>query len=565
MHKIWKYDSPADELLVADLQKQINVSAFIAESLVKRGVKNFEEAKTFFRPNLDLLHSPFLMLNMQDAVDCVLRNQKNKILIYGDYDVDGTTAVSLLFNFLKRNSFNVEYYIPSRYKEGYGVSLLGVQKAIDENFSLMIALDCGITAVEQAEALKNKGIDFIICDHHLPGEILPNAIILNPKQNNCTYPFKELSGCGVGFKLIQALIQQNIGTIEDVQNHLPLLALSIGADMVPVVGENRLLAALGLQQMNGDYNTGLQLLAKNCKINPPYKMQDIGFTIGPRINAAGRMGDADKVVELFTNPLPKEDLLDIVKDIEEDNNERKHEEETITKEALAMALSREVEGQIFSTVVHHANWKKGVIGIVASQLQKTIYVPTIVLTQNDEDDYFTGSARSVGNINLYECLKECSEFVIKFGGHAAAAGLTIEEKNIPAFSKKFNAVVRQKSVPEDFIPKLHLDAWIDLAQISINSINILNQFEPCGIQNPKPIWASKNVRCKHLDVVGKNHLKLTVFQTHQPEITQNAIFFNGLDYYQKIKEAQFSIAFELDINEWNNQKNIQLLIRDIQF
>lgn len=565
MGKIWNYTPINNLSLLEDLQNQINVNAFVAESLIKRGVSNFNQAKAFFRPSLELMNSPFLMLNMQTAVDCIVQHKNEKILIYGDYDVDGTTAVSVLFNFLKRNNFNVEYYIPSRYKEGYGVSMLGVQKAVDENFKLMIALDCGITALEQADVLQKNGIDFIICDHHLPGENLPNAIVLNPKQANCSYPFKELSGCGVGFKLIQALIQNNIGNMDMVKPDLPLLALSIGADMVPVVDENRCLSALGLQQMGLEYNHGLKLLVEACKLQAPFKMQDIGFTIGPRINAAGRMDDALKVVELFTNPLPLEDLKELVKDIEEDNSFRKLEEETVVKEALAIALSNNEHENKFTTVVHHPNWKKGVIGIAASQLQKTLHVPTIVLTQNDEDEYFTGSGRSVGTINLYECLKECSDLLIKFGGHAAAAGLTIEEKNIPLFAQKFNAVVQQKSVQQDFVQRLNIDAYINFSQITLKSVQVLNQFEPCGIQNPKPIWASQNVKSKYVSVVGKNHLKLKLYQIHEPDCTVDAIFFSAVEHYEKIVNSTFSISFELDINNWNNQKNIQLLVRDIQF
>lgn len=550
---------------INSLNKSINTPTFISKILINRGVTDFEKAKAYFRTDISEVHDPYLMLNMEKAVTLIEESilNKQRILFYGDYDVDGTTAVTVMVNYFKNLGIVPRYYIPNRYSEGYGISKKGVDLAIKNKIDLFISLDCGISAIDSIEKLQKNNINVIVCDHHLPSEILPNATILNPKQKNCKYPFKELSGCGVGIKLLQALAKKDIGEDQWINDQMDLLTISIGADMVPIIGENRYYCSIGLKQLENSINPGVRALLEVSNLKPPFSMQTIGFGIGPRINAAGRMDHAHKIIDLLTS-FDEQILFDIAEDVNNDNITRKDLENQTTKEALSKLASLNEESTKFSAVVYNENWVKGVIGIVATKLQSHFFVPTVVITK-DENGLCTGSARSVGEINLYNALSECKDLLIKFGGHAAAAGLTINEDNIIPFTKAFNHAVKKLSKESDFKPKLIIDNYITLDEITAPGIKILKQFEPCGIGNPTPIFATKNLKAQHINVVGKNHLKFSIFDPANPIISHQAIFFNSIDNYYNIQNKSFDLCYELGFNEWNGKKSIQLLVKDIKF
>ena len=554
---------PAQEE-VAQLAQELNVDPLIATLLIQRGIATFDQAKSFFRPSLDHLHDPFLMKDMDVAVNRIeqaIANQEN-ILVFGDYDVDGTTAVSLVSSYLKSIYPNIATYIPDRYAEGYGISFQGIDFAEDNGFSLIIALDCGIKSIEHVAYAKEKYIDFIICDHHRPGDSLPEAVaVLDPKRNDCRYPYDELCGCGVGFKLIQALSQNHNQTIDDLIPYLDLVATAIAADIVPITGENRVLAHYGLQVINEAPRPGIQALIQQIK-KQSLTITDVVFVIAPRINAAGRIKHGNHAVELLTE-FNLEQAQQFAKEIEDYNSERKGLDKQITQEALQQ-IEQNKEQNRFTTVVFQENWHKGVIGIVASRLIETYYRPTLVFTRSG--DYYAASARSVRGFDVYNALEACSEHLEQFGGHMYAAGMTLKAENYEAFKNTFEKVVQETMNPELRTPEMEIDAEIDFSEITPKLVRILKQFEPFGPQNMTPVFATQNVMdTGYPKYMGANeeHIRLFVKQPHSEGFA--AIGFNLANKKNLVaNRAQFKMAYCIDENEWNGQISLQLRLKDIQ-
>ncbi len=547
------------------LAEALNINAYISAILVQRGIETFAEARNFFRPDLSGLHDPFLMLDMGKAVERLMAAIANneRILIYGDYDVDGTTSVSLFYGFLKNYYTNIEYYIPDRYKEGYGVSKAGIEYARDSKVGLIVSLDCGIRSVEMVALAKSFGIDFIICDHHNPGDELPKAVaILDPKQKKCPYPYKELSGCGVGFKLLQALCQRAGYSSELLFEHIDLLAISICSDIVPITGENRILTYFGLQKLNDSPRPGIQGIVDVSGLKKAIDVNTVVFTIGPRINAAGRVDHAFAAVELLLAE-NKTDAANFAENINDHNLVRREFDETITGEALEMIQSSINAETASSTVLYKNDWHKGVIGIVASRCIEHYHRPTIILTQSNGK--VAGSARSVPDYDLYEAIDKCSDLLIQFGGHKYAAGLTMEEKNIDAFRTKFEEIVSATIRKEQLIPMISIDLELPLNQIDARFFNIVRQMGPFGPQNMQPIFVSRNVVDDGTSRILKDkHLKLNIRQ--QDSVTYPAIGWQMHAFYNRIKSKEaFDICYSLEENEFNGKKTIQLMIRDIQF
>lgn len=564
MEKRWVEQEKADAQIVEKLSKELKVDEILANMMAKRGINSFEEAKDFFRPDLRLLHDPFLMKDMPAAIERIERAIENKehILIYGDYDVDGTTSVALTYSFFKEIHPNINYYIPDRYKEGYGISTQGIDYAAENNYQLIIALDCGIKSVDKIEYANEKGIDFIICDHHLPGDKIPDAIaVLDPKRKDCEYPYKELSGCGLGFKLIQAYADKNNLPFSTVEEYLDLVAVSIASDIVPITGENRTLAFYGLKKLNENPCKGLQALIELSGKTDDFSITDIVFAIGPRINAAGRIDDAKKAVQL---------LIAASTEIAEDagfiinlkNTERKEFDSNITEQALNMILNSPEMEHRKSTVVYHESWHKGVIGIVASRLTEKYYRPTIVLTQSN--GHVAGSARSVIGYDLYEALCECSDLLEQFGGHKYAAGLTMKTENVAAFSQRFEEVVCATITDDLLIQEISLEAEIELHQINSKFFRILNQFAPFGPQNMSPVFMSRNVSSYgYGTMVGNNHLKMTIKQQNSPSF--DCIGFGFGSHLEQINMGKpFDICYTIEENVWKEKRNIQLNIKGIK-
>ena len=559
----WTLKPEPNSEIVHQLSEKLSIEPILSKLLVQRGITSFEEAKQFFRPSLDDLHDPFLLKDMDLAIERIekaLSNNEN-ILIYGDYDVDGTTAVSLVSSYLKTITSNIATYIPDRYDEGYGVSYQGIDFAADNDFSLIIALDCGIKAIEKVDYAKEKGIDFIICDHHKPGEEIPKAIaVLNPKRNDCNYPYKELCGCGVGFKLIQAFASKRNSTINDLTEYLDLVAIAIAADIVPITGENRALTHFGLQVINTNPRNGVKAIIHQLD-KKELTITDVVFIIAPRINAAGRMKHGNYAVELLTeNNFDK--ALQFAKTINEYNSERKEIDAIITKEALNL-IKENNEEENSATVVYHENWHKGVIGIVASRLTETYYRPTIVFTKSG--DKLAASARSVKGFDIYDALQKCSEHIEQFGGHKYAAGLTLLPENYERFKKAFEKVVSESIHPELLIPEILIDAEIDLTEITTKFFRILQQMAPFGPQNMKPVFKTTSVRDNgYGKKVGadQSHLKLNIIYGADSK-TYNAIGFR-LGEKLDLIQNDFNIAYCLEENEWKGYKSIQLVLKDIQ-
>jgi single-stranded-DNA-specific exonuclease len=554
---------PANEK-ITQLATELNVDELVATLLIQRGIDNFEAAKQFFRPTLSDLHDPNLMKDMDKAVSRIekaITNNEN-ILVFGDYDVDGTTAVSLVSSYLKTYYSNVATYIPDRYNEGYGISYKGIDFADDNGFSLIIALDCGIKSVDHIAYANNKNIDFIICDHHLPGEILPNAVaILDPKRVDCNYPYDELCGCGIGFKLIQALAVNRSQTIDDLVEYLDLVATAIAADIVPMTGENRILAKFGMEVINQNPRAGILALLQNKK-QKTFTITDVVFTVAPRINAAGRIKHGNYAVELLTE-FDLEQAEQFALEIENFNQERKGLDKQITQEALnQIEENNEKEG--FSTVVFHESWHKGVIGIVASRLIENYYRPTLVFTKSG--DKYAASARSVKGFDVYNALENCATYLEQFGGHKYAAGMTILPENYQNFKTAFEKEVKNTIPPELLIPEISIDLELDFEQITPKFIRILAQFEPFGPQNMTPVFVSKNV----FDTgYGKNigseneHLKLFVKQGNSEGI--GAIGFGmGKKLNTILNRKPFEICYNIDENEFNGKTDIQLKIKDLR-
>jgi single-stranded-DNA-specific exonuclease len=546
------------------LVDELKVDELVATLLVQRGIETFDDARQFFRPSLTDLHNPHLMKDMDKAVSRIEKAIENgeNILVFGDYDVDGTTAVSLMSSYLRSFYPNVATYIPDRYDEGYGISYKGIDFADDNGFSLIIALDCGIKSIEHVTYANVKKIDFIICDHHRPGETLPEAIaVLDPKRDDCSYPYDELCGCGVGFKLIQALAENRNQTITDLIPYLDLVATAIAADIVPITGENRVLAKFGLEVINSNPRPGIKALIQNVK-KKVLTITDVVFIIAPRINAAGRIKHGNDAVALLTEyDLDQAEFF--ASEIEQHNSDRKELDKQITFEALSQ-IEENNEEEKFTTVVYNENWHKGVIGIVASRLTETYYRPTIVFTKSG--DKLAASARSVKGFDVYKALEACAEHLEQFGGHMYAAGMTLKEENYLAFKEAFEKEVEKTIHPDLLIPEISIDAEIELSDISEKLIRILNQFEPFGPQNMTPVFMSKNVKdTGYGKTIGQKdeHLKLFVKQNNSEGF--GAIGF-GLGNTLELTKNQnpFEIAYCIDENEFNGKVTIQLRLKDLR-
>ena len=565
--KRWVIKDKGDEKLVTTLSEQINTSEVISRLLVQRGIDTYEKAEQFFRPNLDDLHDPFLMKDMNQAVDRIgsAINSHERILVYGDYDVDGTTSVALLYSFLRTIYDNLGYYIPDRDNEGYGISTKGIDYASENNFSLIIALDCGIKAVEKVKYAGDKRVDFIICDHHMPGETIPDAVaVLDPKRPDCDYPFKELSGCGVGFKLIQGFAQIHDIPFENLIPFLDLVAVSIASDIVPMVGENRTLAYFGLQQLNIAPRIGLRSLCKIAGLSgKEINISDVVFKIGPRINAAGRMESGSRAVKLLIASNEK-DAIEGGQEIDTYNLDRRKVDQEITREAL-MTISKDYKLlNRKSTVLYNPTWHKGVIGIVASRLIETYYRPTVVLTASNGKA--TGSARSVSGFNLYKAMESCSHLLENFGGHMYAAGLTLQKENIDAFSECFEKVVSKRITEGQTVPIVDIDAEITLNEITPNFVNILKQFDPFGPENMAPVFVARKLLSgpgSRLVGADGKHLKMDLIQEDGKTIS--AIAFNQSHNAEVIQNGKpFDVCFTIEENEFRGKVNLQLNVKDIQ-
>lgn len=562
IRKRWVPKVIPDNDIINKLQKELGINSFLAKLIALRNINSYEDAKQFFNPDKKEIHDPFLMKGMKTAVnrikEAITNNQR--ILIYGDYDVDGTTAVSLIYNFLTEFYSNVEYYIPDRFLEGYGISLDGIDWAKNNNIKLIIALDCGIKAIEPAQYAKDNNIDLIICDHHNPGEKLPIALaILNPKQIECNYPYKDLSGCGIGFKLIQAYTSFERNNIDPFK-FSDLVAVSIASDIVPMTGENRILTALGLEKLNSDPMPGLKALIDISEIKRELNVSDIVFTIGPRLNASGRMADANESVNLLVTD-NEETRLTLAKKINTRNQERKDVDHSITEEALKM-IDENVDLQNKkTTVLYNRNWHLGVLGIVASRLIEHYHRPTIILAESEE--YVTGSARSVPGFNLYDAVASCSHLLERFGGHQYAAGLSLKLENLEKFKIEFEEIVQKTIKPELLIPVIDYDTELPFSNITKNFMQSLKRFAPFGPGNLNPIFITTNVQLAYPPrIVGTNHLKLEIKEPDSQ--TFNAIAFGMGNYSEQMKIGKtFDICYTIEENVWNDIKSIQLNIKDI--
>lgn len=566
MQKRWVLKPKKNVEQAKKLQQELGVNHIIAELLINREVETFDQAKDFFRPSIDNLHDPFLMKDMDRAIDRIERaiGNKEKILIYGDYDVDGTTAVSVVYSFFRDFHTGLEFYIPDRYAEGYGISNRGIDYAKENGFSLIIALDCGIKAVDKVEYANAKGIDFIIGDHHLPGDELPNAVaVLDPKRNDCPYPYKELSGCGIGFKIIQAFIKQNDMPMELAYQYLDLVAVSIASDIVPITGENRILTHFGLKKLNSNPCCGLQALINlSTHKSGHFTVNDIVFQIGPRINAAGRIDHAKDAVKLLIAKTLAEAAV-FSASVDDQNNTRKGYDLKITEEALALLANNAHLQTRKTTVLYKEDWHKGVIGIVASRLTERYYRPTIILTNTN--GHIAGSARSVLGFDLYEALSECSDLLDQYGGHKYAAGLTMPTDNIGLFQQRFEEVVSKSIKPEMLQQEVSIEKEIRLAEIDSKFYRILQQFQPFGPQNEAPTFISKGVTMGYnAYIVGSTHLKLSVKQ--EDSTIFECIGFGLGEYADLINSGKaFDICFNIEENSWRGKKNLQLNVKAIRF
>jgi single-stranded-DNA-specific exonuclease len=565
--KRWVLKDMPEAQIVENLKISINVSSSIATLLAQRDIKTFDHAKSFFRPSLDQINDPFLMKDMDLAVErlekAIAENQK--IMIYGDYDVDGTTSVAMMYHFLKNNVYEgVSFYIPDRYKEGYGVQKIGIDFAADNDINLIICIDCGIKSVDLIAYAKSLGIDFIICDHHRPGDILPPAVaVLDPKRSDCNYPFDELTGCGVGYKFLSAYCQKNKIDQALLLPYLDLVATSIACDIVPVNGENRVLAYFGLQFINQSPRTGVKALINATGLKKIMNITDVVFGLGPRINAAGRVSHAYDAVNLLLSD-DEEESLAFSKIVNEHNVNRKGLDANITIEALQMIENEENKGEKSSTVLFKSDWHKGVIGIVASRCIEQYYRPTIILTKTN--GHAAGSARSVPGFDVYDAIEECSEHLIQFGGHAFAAGLTMEIDKIDDFRAAFEKVVATRILPEQKLPVIIIDIPLNFNEIDDKFVRILEQMAPFGPKNMTPIFVVEKVKLKNEPrILKEKHLKMTVFQEGSQYF--DAIGFGMVDdYYEKLKTVEhFSLCYQVEFNEFRGEKKIQLMVKDIKF
>lgn len=564
----WVYTKPENEEAVSKIQEELGIPRKIAHLLALRDIDSYDKAKTFFRADLSLTHDPFLMKDMDAATERLAKSIRSgeKIVVYGDYDVDGTTATSILYTFLKDFGVDVEYYIPHRFKEGYGINPEGIEYAEQVNAGLIISVDCGITAVKETEIARSKGIDLIICDHHNVGDKIPDAVaVLDPKRKNCNYPFKGLSGAGVGFKLVQGTIQK-LGLDKDVAyQFLDLLAISIASDIVPMVDENRVLMRKGLDQINENPRPGVKALLELINIKPgTVTTSSIVFSIGPRINAAGRMGDASKAVELLISE-SLEAAESRAHELEAINIKRRDKDTQTMEEAMSKVDAEYNLDKISSMVLHDPDWHLGVIGIVASRLVDTYCRPTIMLST--VDGKVKGSARSIKGFNIYEALKQCEDLLEQFGGHEFAAGLTIKKENLTAFRERIDEIAAGNLSEEDFEPELQIDTELDLSDIDMRFWKLMSQFEPFGPGNLRPTFVSRGVRVVGVPtIVGKGHLKMKVTQNGSGVF--DVIGFNMHEYMPMIRNAGehgIDIAYSLEENYWNGRRSLQIRLRDIHF
>ncbi len=566
MEKNWRIKPKGNHKDIKKIQQVLGVPETIANLLVQRGIKNFEQAKSFFRPDLNDLHDPFLMKNMQKAVKRLESaiEKKEKILVYGDYDVDGTTSVALVYSFLKNFYPHLDYYVPDRYTEGYGISFKGIDYAYSREQTLIIALDCGIKAKKQIDYAAQKGIDFIICDHHTPGETIPNAVaVLDPKRRDCTYPFKELSGCGVGFKLLQAYSQKQQIPFERLTAFIDLVAVSIASDIVPIVGENRILAFYGLKKLNENPLTGLRSIINIAGIqDKEIVISDCVFKIGPRINAAGRIESGRQAVKLLIsdNTTAAQTFSESVNEL---NITRKDLDYQITQECLQTISEDKKLLKRKSTVLFNNSWHKGVIGIVASRIIETYYRPTIILTESK--GLATGSARSVQGFNLYEAIDACGDLLENYGGHTFAAGLSLKIENLPAFTQRFEQEVAARITPEQLVPTINIDAKLNFDHVTPKFYRLLRQFAPFGPGNMSPVFMTENVKdAGSSRIVGntQEHLKLALVQNNK---IMNGIAFSQANHLEVVKsEEEFNICYAVDKNEFRGITTLQLMVKDIQ-
>lgn len=592
MEKRWVIKEKGDEQVAKQLAQELDISLSLAHLLVQRGVNSFEEARQFFRPEYSQLHDPFLMKDMDKAVARILKaiQQKEKILVYGDYDVDGTTAVTLVYSFLKKVGAELDFYIPDRYSEGYGISVQGIDFAAENNFKLVIALDCGIKAIDKIDYAKTRGVEFIIGDHHRPGDKLPDAVaVLDPKRDDCPYPYKELSGCGVGFKLAQAIAQSKQIPFKQLEEYLDLVAISIASDIVPITGENRVLAFFGLQKINKSPRKGIEAILKYTSVRKSKSrnlnrgqevyektlgISDLVFQLGPRINAAGRIESGKDSVRLLLSKTTEEAAI-IADQINDLNTERRNLDSKTTEEALHMIESDETQQNKRANIVFKPDWSKGVIGIVASRIIETYYKPTIVFTKSN--GLLTASCRSVHGFDVYDAIESCSAYLEHFGGHTYAAGLSILPENLEAFSACFQEYVEKNIKEESLIPQIKIDLELGLSEINRKFYRILKQFAPFGPGNMLPVFqASELIDTGKSRIVGEKHLKLEVVHKNASGYPVSGIAFQQADklgivksesgYYQEKggKQAVFNLCFTLEENEWNGLKNLQLNVKDIK-
>jgi single-stranded-DNA-specific exonuclease len=565
VQKKWNIHQPTNPEVVTSLQNDLSIDVTIAKLLAIRGITSFDEAKTFFRPSLDMLLDPFLMKGMDAAIERIIKAiaNKEKVLIFGDYDVDGTTSVALVYSFFKSYISEIRYYIPDRYAEGYGISFKSIDYAAENNYSLIIALDCGIKANDKIDYANSKNVDFIICDHHLPGDEIPKAIaVLDPKQHDCPYPYKELAGCGIGFKLAQAFCIQNGIDEQEVIGYLDLVVTSIAADIVPITGENRVLAHFGIKQLNANPRPGIKALFALTKQDKEIDITTIVFTIAPRINAAGRIEHGSKAVELLISDT--DEATEFSKKINETNSQRRDIDVSITDEAFEIMELDPITPFKKSTVLFNPSWHKGVVGIVASRMIERHYKPTIILTESN--GMATGSARSVKDFDVYTAIENCSHLLEQFGGHKFAAGLSLKTSNIKAFTEAFENEVSRTIKPEMLIPTVEIDLEIALDDINDKLIRILNQFAPHGPHNMTPVFCSRGVLdTGFAKIVGNNHLKLEVFQPNTQLTKIEAIAFNKGDFLNFFKRnIPVDIVYKIKVNEFRGNTTIQLLIEEIK-
>jgi single-stranded-DNA-specific exonuclease len=556
--------TPDQQQVATELAAALNVSPALAALLVRRGIIDFEQSRNFFRPDLSHIHDPFLMKDMDLAVERLIHAIENgeKILVYGDYDVDGTTSVALFYGFLRKIYSNLDYYIPDRYEEGYGVSWQSIDFASENGFSLIVTLDCGVKSVDKVAAAAEKGIDFIICDHHRPGSELPKAIaVLDPKRDDCFYPYKELTGCGVGFKLLHAFcIRQNIDP-ELLYDYLDLLVVSIASDIVPITGENRVFAFYGLKRLNASPRTGIKALIQVSGVTGQLDITNVVFALGPRINAAGRIKHAKEAVRLLLSEADEE-ALEFAMEINKHNTERRTFDSSITEQALYMIETDEWFSNAKSTVLYKEDWHKGVIGIVASRCIEKYHRPTIILTHSHGKA--AGSARSVPGFDVYEAIEECADLLEQYGGHTFAAGLTLPLQNVEAFRLRFNEIVSSRILPDQMVPMINIDMLLDLEIISPKFFNIIRQMGPFGPGNMTPVFESRNVTLAGRPTIMKEkHIKFDVKQGNSQ--TYTAVGFGLAQFYPDLSAGRsFSICYSLEENNFRDKKTLQLSLKDIK-